>query len=61
MDDPVQQRAAQERSVACFRRAAAGLTPPAELVRIPYQATQLAAYLRVPAAPANDQAAPRPS
>src|ERR1700722_631795 len=60
MDDPVQQRAAQERSVACFRRAAAGLTPPAELVRIPYQATQLAGYLRVPAAPAGRRKAPGP-
>src|ERR1700729_1778124 len=48
--DPVQQRAAHERAVACSRRAAAGLTPPAQLVHIPYQATELAAYLRVPAA-----------
>ncbi len=54
VDDLVQQRAAHERSVACYRRAAAGLTPPAELVRIPYQATQLAAYLRVPARPGRD-------
>jgi 2,6-dihydroxypseudooxynicotine hydrolase len=60
VDDPLQQRAAQERSVACYRRAAARLTPPAELVRIPYQATQLAAYLRVPAASASDQEAPPP-
>jgi alpha-beta hydrolase superfamily lysophospholipase len=61
VDDPVQQRAAQERSVACFRRAAAGLTPPAEPVRIPYQATQLAGYLRVPAATASVQQAPPPA
>ena len=60
VDNPVQQRAAQERSVACYRRAAAGLTPPAELVRISYEATQLAAYLRVPAAPASDQEAVPP-
>src|ERR1700727_1901981 len=60
VDDPVQQRAAQERSVACFRRAAAGMTPPAEPVRIPYQATQLAGYLRVPAATASGQEAVPP-
>ena len=60
VDDPVQQRAAQERSVACYRRAAAGLTPPAELVRIPYEATQLAAYLRIPATPGRDRDAAPP-
>jgi dipeptidyl aminopeptidase/acylaminoacyl peptidase len=48
VDDPVQQRAAHERTVACFFRAAPALTPPAELVRIPYAGTTLAAYLRVP-------------
>jgi dienelactone hydrolase len=58
VDDPGQQRAAHERSVACYRRAAGGLTPPAELVRIPYQATQLAAYLRVPAATGRVAAPP---
>ena len=58
VDDPVQQRAAHERAVACYRRAAAGLTPPAELVHIPYQATELAAYLRVPAAPGRAAAPP---
>src|SRR5580692_9789660 len=47
-DDPAQQRAAHERTVACFRRAAPALTPPAELVRVPYGAPTLAAYLRVP-------------
>jgi 2,6-dihydroxypseudooxynicotine hydrolase len=50
VDDPVQRRAAHERSVACFLRAAPALTPPAELVRIPYGGTTLPAYLRVPAA-----------
>jgi dipeptidyl aminopeptidase/acylaminoacyl peptidase len=50
VDDPVQQRAAHERSVACFFRAAPALTPPAELVRIPYGDTSLPAYLRVPPA-----------
>jgi dienelactone hydrolase len=60
VDDPVQQRAASERSVACYRRAAAGLTPPAELVHIPYQATRLAAYVRVPVAPSRDHEAAPP-
>jgi len=35
---------------ACFRRGAGTLSPPAELVRVPYAGTTLAAYLRVPAA-----------
>ena len=48
VDDPVQQRAAHDRAVACFFRAAPALTPPAELVRVPYGGTTLAAYLRVP-------------
>ena len=43
-----EQRAAHERTVACFRRGAGTLSPPAELVRIPYAGTTLAAYLRVP-------------
>jgi 2,6-dihydroxypseudooxynicotine hydrolase len=50
VDDPAQQRAAHERAVACFLRAAPALTPPAELVRVPYEGTTLAAYLRVPPA-----------
>ncbi len=49
VDDLAQQRAAHDRTVACFRRGAATLTPPAEPVRVPYQDTTLAAYLRVPA------------
>jgi 2,6-dihydroxypseudooxynicotine hydrolase len=53
-DHPDQQRAAHERTVACFRRGAGTLTPPAEPVRVPYGGTTLAAYLRVPA----DGAAP---
>ncbi len=56
VDDPVQQRAAHERSIACFFRAAPALTPPAELVRVPYGDTTLAAYLRVPAAAGFDNA-----
>jgi dipeptidyl aminopeptidase/acylaminoacyl peptidase len=60
VDDPVQQRAAHERSVACYRRAAAALNPPAELVRIPYGATRLAAYLRVPVSPGRDHEAAPP-
>jgi len=49
-DDPAQQRAAHERTVACFRRAAPALSPPAELVRVPYGAATLPGYLRVPPA-----------
>jgi dipeptidyl aminopeptidase/acylaminoacyl peptidase len=49
VDDPVQQRAAHERAVACFLKASRALTPPAELVHVPYGDTTLAAYLRVPA------------
>jgi 5-aminopentanamidase len=49
VDDLDQQRAAHDRTVACFRRGAATLSPPAEPVRVPYQNTTLAAYLRVPA------------
>jgi len=37
--------------VACFRRGAATLSPPAEPVRVPYAGTTLAAYLRVPPGP----------
>jgi len=48
VDDLDAQRAAHDRTVACFRRGAATLTPPAEPVRIPYGNTSLAAYLRVP-------------
>ena len=47
-DHPEEQRAAHEHTVACFRRGAGTLSPPAELVRIPYAGTTLAAYLRVP-------------
>jgi 5-aminopentanamidase len=49
VDDLDQQRAAHDRAVACFRRGAASLSPPAEPVRVPYANTTLAAYLRVPA------------
>jgi len=48
VDDLDQQRAAHDRTVACFRRGAATLSPPAEAVRVPYRNTTLAAYLRVP-------------
>jgi dienelactone hydrolase len=47
-DHPEEQRAAHERTVACFRRGAGTLSPPAEPVRIPYGRSTLAAYLRVP-------------
>jgi dipeptidyl aminopeptidase/acylaminoacyl peptidase len=53
VDHPDEQRAAHDRAVACYRNAAAALTPPAELVHIPYAGTSLAAYLRVPATPAR--------
>jgi len=49
VDHPDEQRAAHERTVACFRRGAGELSPPAEPVRVPYRETTLAAYLRVPA------------
>jgi 2,6-dihydroxypseudooxynicotine hydrolase len=48
VDDPVQQRAAHDRTVACFRRAAPALSPPAILVEVPYGTTILPAYLRLP-------------
>jgi predicted amidohydrolase/dienelactone hydrolase len=50
VDHPDEQRAAHERTVACFGRGAGTLGPPAELVRVPYAGTTLAAYLRVPGA-----------
>src|SRR5215469_15276079 len=49
VDHPDEQRAAHDRTVACFRKGAAALSPPAELVLIPYAGTTLPAYLRVPA------------
>ncbi|HEX3312993.1 MAG TPA: nitrilase-related carbon-nitrogen hydrolase, partial [Streptosporangiaceae bacterium] len=52
-DHPEEQRAAHERAVACFRRGAGALSPPAEPVRVPYGGTTLAAYLRVPRAVAG--------
>jgi alpha-beta hydrolase superfamily lysophospholipase len=48
VDHPDEQRAAHDRAVTCYRNGAAALTPPAELVRIPYEDTSLPAYLRVP-------------
>jgi 2,6-dihydroxypseudooxynicotine hydrolase len=53
VDHPDEQRAAHERTVACFRKGAAALSPPAELVQIPYAGTTLPAYLRVPAVQAG--------
>jgi 2,6-dihydroxypseudooxynicotine hydrolase len=50
-DHPEEQRAAHERTVACFRRGAGTLGPPAEPARIPYAGSTLAAYLRVPPGP----------
>jgi 2,6-dihydroxypseudooxynicotine hydrolase len=49
-DHPGEQRAAHDRAVACYRKAAPALSPPAELVHIPYAGTALPAYLRVPGA-----------
>jgi pimeloyl-ACP methyl ester carboxylesterase len=53
VDHPDEQRAAHDRAVACYRKAAPALSPPAELVRIPYADTALPAYLRVPGAGRN--------
>ncbi len=50
IDHPDEQRAAHDRAVACYRKAAPALRPPAELVSIPYAGTALPAYLRVPGA-----------
>ena len=50
-DHPEEQRAAHERTVACFRRGTGTLSPPAEPVRVPYAGSTLAAYLRVPPGP----------
>jgi len=50
-DHPEEQRAAHERTVACFRRGAGTLSPPAEPVRVPYAGSTLAAYLRIPLGP----------
>ena len=50
-DHPQEQRAAHERTVACFRCGAGTLSPPAEPVRVPYAGSRLAAYLRVPLGP----------
>ena len=49
VDHPDEQRAAHDRAVDCYRKAAGALSPPAELVHIPYAGTALPAYLRVPA------------
>jgi dienelactone hydrolase len=48
-EHPDEQRAAHERTVACYARGAWALDPPAERVEIPYRDTRLAAYLRLPA------------
>jgi len=55
VEHPAEQRAAHERTVYCFSRGAATLSPPAERVTIPYQGTALAALLRRP-----DSIAPPP-
>lgn len=49
VDDPAAQRAAHDRTVEDFGRGLWALDPPAERVLIPYEGTQLAGYLRVPA------------
>ena len=65
-DHPEEQRAAHERTVACFRRGAGTLSPPAEPVRVPYAGSTLAAYLRIPPGSASpggrppDPPEPRP-
>jgi len=57
-EHPEEQRAAHERTVACYARGARALYPPAERVEIPYQGTRLAAYLRLPA---GGSSAPAPA
>jgi len=49
-EHPDEQRAAHDRTVACYLRGAGTLNPPAERVEIPYGGTALAGYLRVPPA-----------
>ena len=49
-EHPDEQRAAHDRTVACYLRGAGTLNPPAERVEIPYAGTALAGYLRVPPA-----------
>jgi dienelactone hydrolase len=56
VDHPDEQRAAHRRAVDCYRRGAATLDPPAELVHVPYAGTALAAYLRVPTLSATPRA-----
>lgn len=51
--DPAQQRAASVRTVECFAKGAAGLCPPATLVRVPYGGTSLPGYLRIPETPGH--------
>jgi dienelactone hydrolase len=52
-EHPDEQRAAHDRTVACYARGAWALEPAAERVEIPYQGTRLAAYLRLPAGPGD--------
>jgi 2,6-dihydroxypseudooxynicotine hydrolase len=47
-DDMTRYRAAHEATVANYRRALAGMSPPAERVAIPYAGTSLYGYLRKP-------------
>ncbi|HWG02531.1 MAG TPA: alpha/beta fold hydrolase, partial [Trebonia sp.] len=48
---PAEQRAAHDRAVAAYRKAAPALEPPAQLVHVPYKGGTLPAYLRVPPVP----------
>ncbi|MDT4894015.1 MAG: hypothetical protein QOE97_3050 [Pseudonocardiales bacterium] len=48
IDDLDQQRAAHDRTVACYARGAEALSPPAQRVEIPYGSRTLAGYLRMP-------------
>lgn len=49
--DPAAKRAAHERKVAAFRRAAPLLDPPLTRVEIPFEAITMPGYLRVPPGP----------
>ncbi|MGH7775738.1 MAG: alpha/beta hydrolase family protein [Candidatus Dormibacterales bacterium] len=54
MDDLAQQRAAHDRTVACFGKGMWALEPPAERVEIPYRdGVRLAGLLRRPPGPAR--------
>ena len=48
VSDPEQWMAAHSSMLDCYRRAAGGMSPPAQHLEIPFEGTMLSAYLRVP-------------